>query len=79
MLTFPSAYARERFAARFRAIKLDLVDITGESKNGNAVLSTGEMLRFFCGTFNVGDKAPPSKGSRGTMCSSIFAMSQLVF
>ena len=77
VLTFPSPYARERFAARFRAIKLNVVDATGEpratspylgggelaaSSNSLAALPSDEMLKIFCGTFNVGDKGPPKPG-----------------
>lgn len=64
-LTFKSVYARERFAARFRAIKQGVVP-TGQPPagasmvgTGSTTLSTGEMLRIFCGSFNTGDKPPP--------------------
>jgi len=64
-LTFKSVYARERFAARFRAIKQGMVP-TGQPPAGastigvgSTTLSTGEMLRIFCGSFNTGDKPPP--------------------
>jgi hypothetical protein len=72
VLTFPSVYARERFAARFRSMKQGSVGeglATGFKAaaaapatfdSGSAMLSTGETLRIYCGSFNTGDKPPPS-------------------
>jgi hypothetical protein len=62
MLLFQSAYARERFVGRFRAIKQGGADANGSlpSEEGTVSLN-GEMLKIFCGTFNVGDKKPCGK------------------
>lgn len=59
MLLFQSPYARERFAARFRAIKQGGAGPDGNLPDQGTMNLNGEMLRVFCGSFNVGDKKPP--------------------